>query len=169
MEGKASCQGKMQAEVRERESQGTEDVFCISILLPLMPGNLEIYNQMVQCHKELGRASLPDLRKESHPSETILPQAASLAPTRTRQKLAGTSPVTDARAVETHHTHTHTHAWSPQNHTPSLPGCLPGSVHPSTESTPHTCQWYLFAVSIPLHSSRTSEPLPTRVRTEIRH
>ena len=33
----------------------------------------------------------------------------------------------DARVVETHRTHTH--AWSLQNHTPSLPGCPPGSIH----------------------------------------
>eukprot|EP00069_Balaena_mysticetus_P021075 bmy_03065T0 len=83
---------------------------------------------------ELGRASFLDLRKESHPSGgIILPQAASLTPAQTRQKLAMTSPVMDARVSETHGTRTH--AWSLQNH--ALPqGYLPDSVH-FVSSVPH--------------------------------
>ena len=46
---------------------------------------------------------------------------------------------------------------------------------PSTASTPHTCQWYLFAVSLPPHNTTEQVTLnkwprlPPCVRVEIRH
>ena len=45
----------------------------------------------------------------------------------------------------------------------------------NTASTPHTCQWYLFAVPLPPHSTteqanlKKRPPPPTCVRAEIRH
>ena len=67
----------------------------------------------------------------------------------------------------------------------SLSSIDPGSTHhfelgqtqcgPYTVSTPHTCQWYLFAVSLPPHNTIEQEslnkwpPLPPCVRVEIKH
>ena len=54
-------------------------------------------------------------------------------------------------------------------------GLWPTQCGPSTASTSHTCQWYLFAVCLPLHSTieqvriNKGPPSPPHVREEIRH
>ena len=84
----------------------------------------------------------------------------------------------DARVVETHRTHTHTHAWSLQNHTPSLPGCPPGSVH-FVSGVPHRDHirrgtWPRAFLSLysthPSHIyTRTSPPHTPHIHTHTHH